>query len=133
MNAVLKKLQFKDQNKIYVLGLPRELKPLLDDMANYVTVKKNPTCKQEYEFALFFVKSCADVAKYAQKAAQKVLATVCCGLPIPKNLQKIIKRTSHATTAGSLLAISGLKACAWRPSMTTGRHCAFAASNLLNP
>lgn len=91
MNAVLKKLQFKDQKEIYVLGLPGELKPLLDDMANYVTVKKSPTCKQEYEFALFFVKSCADVAKYAQKAAQKVPGDGLLWFAYPKKSSKNYK------------------------------------------
>lgn len=72
MNPVFKKLQFKKQDKIYVIGAPKEFKPILDDMANITTVKKSPNCKQKYEFALFFVKSKADVARYAEKAAGKI-------------------------------------------------------------
>lgn len=72
MNPVFKKLQYKNQEKIYVLNAPPEFKPHLDEMAEITTVKKSPTCKQTYDFALFFVKSCADIEKYAQKAADKM-------------------------------------------------------------
>jgi hypothetical protein len=72
MSALLGKLQYEGSEKIYVLGAPKELEPHLQDMARVTTVKSSPTCKQEYGFALFFVKSCADIAKYAPKAAQKV-------------------------------------------------------------
>ena len=34
--------------------------------------KKSPTCKQRYDFALFFIKSCPDIEKYAGKAAGKM-------------------------------------------------------------
>jgi hypothetical protein len=72
MNAVFKKLQLKDQDKIYVLGAPREFRPHLDELAETTTVKKSPNCKQRYGFALFFVKSCADIEKVAPKAAEKI-------------------------------------------------------------
>lgn len=72
MNDIFKKLQFNNHEKIYVLNAPKEFKPVLVEMAGETTVKKSPNCKQEYEFALFFVKSCDDILKYAEKAAAKV-------------------------------------------------------------
>jgi len=72
MNAVFKRLQFKNQDKIYVLGAPQEFKPHLEEMVEFTTVKKSPNCKQTYDFALFFVKTCDDIIKYAAKAAEKM-------------------------------------------------------------
>jgi len=72
MHDVFQKLQFKNHDKIYVLGAPPEFRPILDSMSEYTLVKKSPMCKQEYEFALFFVKQSQDIAKYAEKASAKV-------------------------------------------------------------
>jgi hypothetical protein len=72
MNTIFKKLQFKDFNKIYVLNAPPEFKPHLEEMAEFTLVKKSPNCKQKYEFALFFVKSCDEIIKYAELATNKL-------------------------------------------------------------
>jgi len=72
MDPVFKKLQFKAHDKIYVLNAPKELKSHLDEIAKQTTVKRSPVCKQKYDFALFFIKSCADIEKYAPKAAAKM-------------------------------------------------------------
>jgi hypothetical protein len=72
MDEVFKKLQFKNFEKIYVLNSPTEFKGHLDAIGPETIVKKSPNCQQTYQFALFFVKSCTDIEKYAQKAADKV-------------------------------------------------------------
>jgi hypothetical protein len=72
MDDVFRKLQFKDQDKIYVLNAPGEFKPHLEAMKETTTIKKSPNCKQTYDFALFFVKSKEDIRKYSQKAADKM-------------------------------------------------------------
>ncbi len=72
MHVIFKKLQFKGQDKIYVLGAPAFFKPVLEDMSELTLVKKSPNCKQTYEFALFFVSSCDDISRLASKAAEKV-------------------------------------------------------------
>ncbi len=88
MNSTLKKLQFKNFDKIYVLGAPKELAPLLDDMAADTIVKKSPNCKQEYEFALFFVKSSEDIERYADKAAAKIQGDGVLWFAYPKKSSK---------------------------------------------
>lgn len=72
MNAVFKKLQFNHQDRIYVWGAPPELEPHLDQMRAITEVTEHPSCKKSYGFALFFVRSCADIAKQAERAARKV-------------------------------------------------------------
>lgn len=72
MDDVFRKLQFKDNDRIYVLNAPKEFQPNLRSMEVLTTVKKSPNCKQTYDFAMFFVKSRDDIRKYAQKAADKM-------------------------------------------------------------
>jgi len=72
LTPLLKKLQYKGSDSIYVRGAPRELKPEVAEMVTVTSVKSSPTCKQQYDFALFFVRSCAEIAKLAPRAAQKV-------------------------------------------------------------
>ena len=72
MNEIFKKLNYKNSDKIYVLGSPKEFKPLLEEMKEITHVKSSPNCKQKYEFALFFVKNSDDVKKYAEKAVDKI-------------------------------------------------------------
>jgi hypothetical protein len=91
MNPIFKKLQFKNHEKVYVIGAPKALKPALDDMANFTIVKKSPNCKQEYEFALFFVKSCDDILKYAEKAAAKIPGDGLLWFAYPKKSSKNYK------------------------------------------
>ena len=91
MNDIFKKLQFKNQDKVYVLGAPKEFKPTLEEMAAETRIKKSPNCKQEYEFALFFVKSCNDILKYAEKAAAKVPGDGLLWFAYPKKTSKNYK------------------------------------------
>jgi hypothetical protein len=72
VNALFKKLQYKGSDSIYVRNAPRELKPELAEMGKLTAVKSSPVCKQQYDFALFFVRSCAEIEKLAPKAAEKV-------------------------------------------------------------
>jgi hypothetical protein len=72
MNPIFKKLQFKQTDKIYILNAPKEFKSNLEEMAEITTIKKSPKCKQKYDFVVYFVKSCEDIQKYAQKAADKL-------------------------------------------------------------
>lgn len=91
MNAIFKKLNYKNQNKIYILNAPKEFKPHLEEMSEITTVKKSPNCKQVYEFALFFVKTKSDIEKYAEKASNKVLEDGLLWFAYPKKSSKKYK------------------------------------------
>jgi hypothetical protein len=72
MNEVFRKLQFNGEERIYVRGAPAEFKPHLEQMRAVTKVSTSPTCKRQYGFAIFFVKSCAEIARLADKAAGKL-------------------------------------------------------------
>lgn len=98
VNAIFKKLQFKDFDKIYVLNAPPEFNPHLDEMAEITLVKKSPNCKQQYDFVLCFVKSCDDILKYAQKAADKLKKDAILWFAYPKKSSR--KYTSDISRDG---------------------------------
>lgn len=91
MNSIFKKLNFKNQEKIYVLNAPREFKPHLEEMSVITTIKKSPNCKQVYDFALFFVKTKSDIIKYAEKAAKKIEGDSILWFAYPKKSSKNYK------------------------------------------
>ena len=91
MKTIFKKLQFKNQDKIYVRAAPPSFKPVLQEMAEFTTVKTSPNCKQHYEFALFFVKSKEDVKRFAPKAADKVQGDGILWFAYPKKSSKTFK------------------------------------------
>lgn len=88
MNEIFKKLNFGNQEKIYVLNAPKEFKFVLEEMSEITTIKKSPNCKQEYEFALFFVRELKDLEKYAEKAVQKVPGDGILWFAYPKKTSK---------------------------------------------
>lgn len=88
MNPIFKKLQYKQTEKIYVLNAPIEFKPVLDEMTGITTVKKSPNCKQTYDFVLYFIKSCEDIQKYAQKTADKLNDDALLWFAYPKKSSK---------------------------------------------
>lgn len=71
-DALLKKMQFKEPVRVYVRGAPAEFKPTLADWKDSVGVGTSPNCKRKDLHALYFVKSCADVKKFAKGAAAKI-------------------------------------------------------------
>lgn len=72
MTPLFEKLQFKDQDPIYVAGAPPELREELEAMEAFTTIESSVRSKKRYGFALFFVYSCADIAKAAPKAVAKI-------------------------------------------------------------
>lgn len=88
MDERLRKLQFKGEEKIYVRGAPPELGAWLEAISAETTVESSPACKQTYGFAIFFVKSCEDVATLAPSAAGKVEVDGVLWFAYPKKTSK---------------------------------------------
>ena len=72
MDEVFRKLQYKDQERIYVAGAPPEFKQHLQAMKSTTKVVTSPSTRSKQPFALFFAKRCADIAKLAPKAGSMI-------------------------------------------------------------
>jgi len=68
MNPIFKKLQFKESNKILVINSPKEFQQNLAEMTTFTEIDKNIEENQNYNFALVFVKSCAEIAEQVKIA-----------------------------------------------------------------
>jgi hypothetical protein len=54
MDALFKKLNFKDQSAVFVLNIPDNLLHHLDDMKHFTTVNQHVSIQDEINFALIF-------------------------------------------------------------------------------
>lgn len=68
MNAIFKKLQFKDQDSILVSKAPAEFQDHLNDMKGVTRVVTRAGDQKRYPFAIFFVQTCADITRVASSA-----------------------------------------------------------------
>ncbi len=65
MDALLKKLNFKNSERILVLGAPAGFAPFAKNFAADTTVETKPVKTRKYDFLLLFVKSRKDVRSQA--------------------------------------------------------------------
>ncbi len=61
MNAILKKLNFKDQDKILVLNAPEEFLTNIKEIKEFTRVDEAVSEGEKYCFILVFVKECEDI------------------------------------------------------------------------
>ncbi len=77
---VLKKLNFKNHNKIILLNPPEEFKGTKEEMSNIASVKEFISEGEAIAFVLAFVKDCEQIAQYADLILPKAVegAVVVC-------------------------------------------------------
>ena len=88
MNDLLRKLQFKDQPRIYVRLAPPEFRATLDELRLVTTVRTARGCSAEDSFALYFVDSRAAIEESAPHAARKVSGDGVLWFAYPKKSSK---------------------------------------------
>ena len=69
MNAIFKKLNYKDQKQIYILQAPKSFEKELEDMRSIAALKTNLSTAKEIEFFLAFVTKQKEVDDLAKKIA----------------------------------------------------------------
>ncbi len=72
MNAVFKKLQFKNQPAVLVSKAPAEFEPHLDEMRGLTAVATRSSGAKRYPFALYFVRNCVELAVTAAPAVERL-------------------------------------------------------------
>jgi hypothetical protein len=70
MNPVFKKLNYKDQDRIYVLHAPESFEPVLAEMREMTDVRTSLTGAKGASFLLAFVTKQAEVDRLATQAAK---------------------------------------------------------------
>ena len=78
-------------------------------MANFTAVKKSPTCKQEYEPALFFASPAMMWSDTLKRRRKEFPATACCGSPTRKSRRKKYKTDISRDNGRQLLGDLGFE------------------------
>ncbi len=103
MDPLLKKLFFKNQEPVLLLGLPPELQPLSKDFE-----KAHTSPKGKYGFILAFVKSLAEGEKLAKRLPKHLDEKTVIWVAYPKGTSKKYKSDYNRDTGHTLMAQHGL-------------------------
>jgi hypothetical protein len=88
MDAVFKKLQFKEHESILISRAPVEFQRHLRPMMEVTRVVTRPSGKRRYPFALYFVKTCAEIEATAPSAVARLLEDGLLWFAYPKKSSK---------------------------------------------
>jgi hypothetical protein len=69
MNAIFKKLNYKDQDQIFVVNAPKSFEKEVDEMGKLTSIKTNLGAAKEVEFFLGFVTKQKEVDDLTKKVA----------------------------------------------------------------
>lgn len=99
MNPVLKKMFYKGQDPVLVLGMPPEFKKTAEAFAAAV----HSTPKGQYEFILAFARSLADAEKMSQVVSKALANQGIFWMAYPKGTSKKCKADINRDTGHALM------------------------------
>ena len=70
MNAIFKKLNFKDQPAIYILNTPASFQPAVNEMRNLTEVRTDLVKAKDTAFALIFATAKSEVDAFADRVSK---------------------------------------------------------------
>jgi len=108
MTPLFKKLNFKQQNEIYILNHPSEFEAEMNAMKGYTTIRTNMSDSQEIEFVITFVKTKADIEIITPDIHKKLKGDGIVWFAYPKGTSKKYKAEINRDNGWDLLGKSGL-------------------------
>ena len=106
MNAIFKKLNFKDHAAIYVINAPESFRPELQDMEVVTDVISSLSAAKAIPFFLAFVTKQKEVDELAKKAGTLIAADGVVWFAYPKG-------TSKNTNVNSIVIMAGMSLASW--------------------
>jgi hypothetical protein len=91
MNAIFKKLNYKDQDKIYIVNAPKSFDKETDEMQTTTALKTSIGVAKEVEFFLAFVTKQKEVDDLAKKVAPLIKGDGLLWFAYPKGSSKKFK------------------------------------------
>lgn len=88
MNAIFKKLQFKNHDTVYILNAPEEFQQHIEDISEITKIHDDTQTGTEYEFVIVFVQTIEDVEKYANNVVDKIIEDAMLWFAYPKKSSK---------------------------------------------
>jgi len=109
MTPLFKKLNFKQQNEIYILNHPSEFEAEMNAMKGYTTIRTNMSDSQEIEFVITFVKTKTDIEIITPDIHKKLKGDGIVWFAYPKGTSKKYKAEINRDNGWDLLGKSGLE------------------------
>ncbi len=91
MTTCFSKLQYKGSDKILLINAPDEFKAHLAELGDRVSIETALVGEVCHDFALVFIKSCAEIAQLAAPAVQRMAADGALWFAYPKKSSKKYK------------------------------------------
>lgn len=88
MNAIFKKLNYKDQVAIHVVNAPASFHPAMDEMRDIAAVHDSLSKAKDASFALAFATKQAEVDKFAAQVAKATSGDAVVWIAYPKGSSK---------------------------------------------
>lgn len=109
MDALFKKLNFKDQSAIFVLNFPENLLPHLDAMKTITTVKQKVSTKDEINFALIFAITQKQLDEAIHAVAPNLKGDAIFWVAYPKGSSKKYKCEFNRDTGWQVIGSYGME------------------------
>ena len=88
MNAIFKKLNYKDQVVIYVVNSPASFKPAMDEMTATAQIKTELAKAKGATFVIAFATTQTEVDRFAQRVAKATVGDAVVWVAYPKGTSK---------------------------------------------
>ncbi len=109
MNAIFKKLNFKDQAAIHVVNAPASFNSAVDEMRAVTTVHDTLAKAKGVTFAIAFATKQAEVDKFAQQMAKASEGDAVIWIAYPKGSSKKIKCEFNRDTGWAEMGKQGFE------------------------
>jgi hypothetical protein len=109
MNAIFKKLNYKDQAAIYVVNAPASFHPAMDEMRPITAVHDSLGKVKDASFALAFATGQAEVDKFAAQVAKATSGDAVVWVAYPKGTSKKYKCEFNRDTGWAKMGEMGFE------------------------
>lgn len=109
MNAIFKKLNYKDQTAVYVVNAPESFQPALKEMRESVNVKTSLAGAKGAAFAMAFVTKQAQVDKFAAQVARATVGDAVVWVAYPKGSSKKYTCEFNRDTGWTVMGENGFE------------------------
>jgi hypothetical protein len=128
MSPVFKKLGLKDRKQILVVISPASFEGELAALEG-VEIFRDPKQAKEFDLALAFVTTYAEVDRVARQLPRSLRTAPSCGLATQRQAQSATSPRSDAARVGRRLGKRVLSLSQWSRLMRIGPPCGFAESS----
>jgi hypothetical protein len=109
MNAIFKKLNYKDQTAIHILNAPESFQPAIEEMRELTSIHATIVRAKDVSFALAFATKQGEVDKFADQIAKASSGDAVIWIAYPKGTSKKYKCEFHRDNGWTRMGANGFE------------------------